>query len=130
MNPTGKVSGTGTLFDNDTETLVSYAIDDQGDAIKRRSPIGTIENIAPETLLKFENASCISLRLENGDVLQNSPGQRPFGRRHVARGSPCCMLVPIWVLQIANDSGTDKLWSVSQLAKRVVEPKASHSDEL
>jgi hypothetical protein len=72
VNPTGKVSGTGTLFDNDTETLVSYAFDDQGDAIKRRSPIGTIENIAPETLLKFENASCISLRLENGDVLQIS----------------------------------------------------------
>ncbi|MBB3148625.1 hypothetical protein FHS21_005073 [Phyllobacterium trifolii] len=55
----------------------------------------------------------------------HSPGQRPFGRRHVARGSPCRMLVPIWVLQIANDSGTDKLWSVSQLAKRVVEPKTS-----
>jgi hypothetical protein len=72
MTRIAHLSGTGTLFDSRTETIVSYVLDDDGDAIKQRSPIGTIDNIAPETLAEFKNASAISLRLENGDVLQIS----------------------------------------------------------
>ncbi|TXR47257.1 hypothetical protein [Phyllobacterium endophyticum] len=65
-------SGTGTLFDSDTETTVSYTIGDKGDALKERSPVGAITNIAPEILQQFKNASAVSLRLEDGQVLHIS----------------------------------------------------------